>query len=131
MIPPIPSHVSDVIHHYSPETREGVLQLRNLIYRVADTVPEIGRLEEGLRWGQPAYRAPKGATLRLGPHREACFALFAHCQSRIISSYAQSFPGWDRIDGNRAILFDTTAQVEPERLSYLIRHALHYHHGGA
>ena len=41
--------------------------------------------------------------------------------------YRQAFPGWDRVDGNRAILFDTPDQIEPERLRHLIRHALTYH----
>ena len=106
------------------------MQLRSLIFDVAHNLPQIGTLEEGLRWGQPAYLTPHtraGSTLRLGQHKDASFAIFAHCQSTIINSYAQAFPGWDRLDGNRAVLFDNPDQIEPERLSHLIRHALTYH----
>ena len=127
--PPPPPDVDRVIRRYEPATRAGVLVLRDLIYRLAADLPRIGTLKEALRWGQPAYLTSNraGSTLRVGPHRDASFAIFAHCQSTIISSYAQAFPGWDRIDGNRAVLFDTLDQIEPERLSHLIRHALTYH----
>ena len=126
---PPPLDVDRVISGYEPAVRQGVLFLRDLIFGVADGLPRIGLLREELRWGQPAYLTSKraGSTLRLGPHKDACFAIFAHCQSTIITSYAQAFAGWDRIDGNRAVLFDSPAQIEPERLSHLIRHALTYH----
>ncbi len=126
--PPLP--VAKVIVAYPEQAQRGVLALRTLIFDVASELPHIGPLEEALRWGQPAYLTPEtraGSTLRLGPHRDAAFAIFAHCSSRIIADYAQAFPGWDRIDGNRAVLFDTPSQIEPERLSHLIRHALTYH----
>ncbi|WP_299845968.1 DUF1801 domain-containing protein [uncultured Roseovarius sp.] len=127
--PVISSDVDRVISRYDPLTRSGVLALRALIFQTAGTLPQTGGLQEALRWGQPAYltKARAGSTLRLGPHKDARFAIFAHCQSTIIASYAQAFPGWDRIDGNRAVLFDEPSQIEPERLTHLIRHALTYH----
>lgn len=119
--------VQVVIAGYPAPARAGVLRLRALIYEVADMTPEVGTVEETLKWGQPAYLAAKGSTLRVGLHKQASFALFVHCQTTIIAAYAQAFPGWDRVDGNRAILFDAPDQIEPERLSKLIRHALTYH----
>lgn len=126
----IPGPVRAVIDGYPAQAREGVLALRGLILEVAGRLPEVGPLDETLKWGQPAYppRRPRtGSTLRVGLHKGAQFALFAHCQTSIISDYAQAFPAWDRLDGNRAVLFDTPGQVEPERLSHLVRHALTYH----
>ena len=128
--PAIPQPVRTVIDTYPVSARSGILVLRHLIYLVAKELPQVGKIEETLRWGQPAYLTTEtkaGSTLRLGLHKQARFALFAHCQTRIIADYAQAFPGWDRIDGNRAVLFDDKAQIEPERLSHLIRHALTYH----
>ena len=125
-LPPIPAAVAEVIDTYPEPARAGVLALRSLIYSVAGAEP----LTETLKWGQPAYlptQARTGTTLRLGLHENAAFALFAHCQSTVIHDYANAFPDWDRIDGNRAILFDKTDDIEPERLSHLIRHALRYH----
>jgi len=128
--PTMPTPVRDVINSYPAPVRDGVLRLRSVIMDVAEGLPKIGPLEEALRWGQPAYLTPQtgaGSTLRLGPHKQASFAIFAHCRTTIIASYAQAFPGWDRLDGNRAVLFDDPGQIEPERLAHLIRHALCYH----
>lgn len=118
----LPSEVETVFNTFADDTRAGALALRGLVLGIGGD-----EVTETLRWGQPAYVTPKGSTLRVGPHKEACFALYAHCQSTIVSSYAAAFPGWDRLDGNRAVLFDTPKDIEPERLSHLIRHALNYH----
>lgn len=123
----MPEVVQSVIAKFPEDTQAGVLRLRTLIYEVAVATPGVGLIEETLKWGQPAYVARHGSTLRIGHHRQACFALFAHCQTNIIAAYAQAFPGWDRLDGNRAVLFDTPRQIEPTRLSKLIAHALTYH----
>ena len=115
---------------FLPNTRQGLLVLRALIYKTAARLPEVGQLEEALRWGQPAYLTPQtksGSTLRLGVPKAGGFALYAHCQTDIISSFVATFPGHDRVDGNRAILFDDIQQIDPARHGLLIRHALTYH----
>lgn len=109
------------------EARAGALVLRELVFETAATLPGAHPLQEGLRWGQPAYLAPKGSTIRLGGHKSALFALFVHCQSRIMGEFTSAFPGQDRLDGNRAILFDDPAQIDPTRHGWLIARALTYH----
>ena len=120
--------IARVIDGYPPATRNGVLRLRALIHSVADRA-RAGSIEETLKWGQPSLTPAQGGgtPLRIGPHQDAAFALFAHCQTRVIADFAAAFPGWDRLDGNRAVLFDSIDQIEPERLSHLMRHALTYH----
>ena len=110
--------------------RDPALQLRELIFDVADNTPEIGPIEEVLRWGQPSYITPKkkaASTLRLGVPKNGTFAIFAHCQSSVISDYVALFPDQDRVEGNRAILFDTADQIDPKRHGLLIKSALTYH----
>jgi len=113
-----------------PAAREGLLSLRSLIFEMADDLPNIGRLEEALRWGQPAYLTPvskSGTTLRLGVPKSGQFALFVHCQTSLIGDYTTMFPEQDRIEGSRAILFDEADQIDPMRHGWLIRRALTYH----
>lgn len=124
------STIAEVFASYPPAARKGLLSLRALIFDVARDTPDIGRVQEVLRWGQPSYITPDkkaATTLRVGPHKDALFAIYAHCQSNVIASYAAQFPGWDRVDGNRAVLFDAPNQVEPFRLKSLIKNALTYH----
>ena len=67
------------------------------------------------------------STLRLGVPENGTFAIFAHCQSSVISDYVALFPDQDRVEGNRAILFDTADQIDPKRHGLLIKSALTYH----
>ncbi|THH35457.1 DUF1801 domain-containing protein [Aliishimia ponticola] len=108
----------------------GLWALRGLILDTARTLPEIGPVTECLKWGQPSFTTPvtkSGSTLRIGCPKAGGFALFAHCQTTIISDFVSAFPGLDRVDGNRAILFDDPAQIEPARHGQLVAHALRYH----
>lgn len=110
-----------------PETRAGALALRDLIFETANTLPNAQPLQEALRWGQPAYLAPKGSTIRLGGHKSAPFALFVHCQSRLMGEFTTVYPDEDQIEGNRAVLFDDVDQIDPTRHGWLIARALTYH----
>lgn len=108
---------------FEPKARDGLLRLRALIFEVAGELD----VTETLKWGQPAYLTPKGSTLRLGAPKAGGFALYAHCQSSVISSYAAAFAGADRIEGNRAVLFEDVSEIDAARLGQLIAHALRYH----
>ncbi len=110
--------------------RTGALKLRELIFETAASLPRAQPLQEALRWRQPAYLAPKGSTIRLGEHKSASFALFVHCQSRLMGDFTSAFPGEDRIDGNRAILFDDPDQIDATRHGWLIAKALTYRVSG-
>ncbi|MCB4456248.1 DUF1801 domain-containing protein [Leisingera sp. McT4-56] len=112
-----------------PLVREGLLRLRQLIFDTAAETPEAGRVEEVLRWGQPSYVTPEtkaGSTIRLGVPKGARFALFVHCQSRLIPEFAAAFPAWDRFEGTRGVLFNHPEEVEPIRHGWLIKRALTY-----
>lgn len=110
--------------------REMTLTLRDLIFSVASDNPQVGEIEETLKWGQPSYLTPQtksGSTLRIGVPKQGGAALFAHCATDIISTYASTFPGSDRIEGNRAVIFTTADDIVPMRLRLLIYHGLTYH----
>ncbi|MBB5720615.1 hypothetical protein FHS72_000219 [Loktanella ponticola] len=109
--------------------RAGLLQLRELILRIGADLPEVPSVTEGLRWGQPAYLTPArvGSTIRLGVPKNGGFAIYASCQSTIISDFADAYPGWDIIEGNRAVVFSDITQIDPVRHGALIRSALTYH----
>lgn len=122
--------VAKVFQSYPQGAQKTALALRDLIFEVARETPQVGDIEEALRWGQPAYLTPKtksGSTLRIGMTKSGDTAIFAHCGTTIISNYAQMFPNTDRIDGNRAVLFSDADAIVPDRLRLLIRHGLTYH----
>jgi hypothetical protein len=109
-------------------TRAGLMVLRRMILARACDLPAVGRVEEALRWGQPAYLTPDtgaGCSLRIGPVAGG-FALFVHCQTGLIDAFLDGPGAGLRRQGNRAVLFRVADEV-PEVASVLIGWALTYH----
>lgn len=109
--------------------RAGLLQLRELILSIGAEDPKVPSVTEGLRWGEPAYLTPArvGSTIRLGMPKAGGFAIYANCNSTIISDFAEAYPDWDIIEGNRAVVFKSADDIDPVRHGALIRAALTYH----
>eukprot|EP00750_Incisomonas_marina_P016555 INCI19173.1.p1 GENE.INCI19173.1~~INCI19173.1.p1 ORF type:complete len:135 (-),score=5.25 INCI19173.1:192-596(-) len=110
--------------------RSMALGLRALVLEVAAETPQAGALTEALKWGQPSFltaETKSGTTLRIGLTKAGEVGMFAHCATTVVSDYASRFPGLDRIDGKRGVLFASGVDIVPERLRVLIRHGLTYH----
>ena len=116
-------NVAAVFGGFPTAERAGLLALRARILAIAarDNIP----VEETLKWGQPAYLAPKGSTIRLGMPKTGGFALYTHCQTSLMQDFRGLCP--DLVfDGNRAVHF-TKGEPIPEALDLLILRALTYH----
>lgn len=124
---PMPKPVRVAFDAVPDSAREGLLALRQMIFDVAEETPEAGPVTEDLRWGQPAYLTKKGSTIRLGVPKDASFALYVHCQSRLIPAFRDGPGAGLRFEGNRAVLFDDVGELPGAPLQPLIRHALTYH----
>ncbi len=122
--------VKAIYDGFPSDMRAIAMRLRELIFDVAWENPTVGLVEEALRWGQPSYLTPEtksGSTLRIGLSKGGGCAIFAHCATDIISTYAATFPDSDRIEGNRAVVFKVQSEIVPDRLRLLIFHGLTYH----
>ena len=112
--------------------REGLLALRSTIFDVAAANPKIGRVEEILKWGQPAYLTPEtssGSTIRLGVPKSAVhdYALFVNCQTDLTRQFAENYPDVFTYEGTRALLFKSGDRLDAEALKHCIGLALTYH----
>lgn len=109
--------------------RPGLMELRSLIFEVAD---EVGAapVNEVLRWGQPSYlsaRPRESTATRLASTRDRLhFGLFFHCRSTVIEEFRAQFPTDFRYDGNRGILFRPGEDLTHDKLRLCIAHALRY-----
>lgn len=107
------------------DARAGLMALRALILDVA---AEAGiEVSEALRWGQPAFLAPKGSSLRIGLPKAGGFALYVHCQTGLIDRFNAGPGRGFRTEGTRAVLFDTVDELDRGALAPLILWALTYH----
>jgi hypothetical protein len=127
MIPPITDpRIQAAFDAFPKPALEGALVLRKLIFETAALLPNVPIPTDCLRWRQPSYVTPIGSALRIGIPKSGNFALFAHCQSTIVSQFERAFNGDFRIDGNRAVLFEAIEDIQPDKLKLLIEHAITY-----
>lgn len=105
-----------------PGARDVLIAARELIFACSGDIA----VEECLKWGQPSYVAPQGSTLRLGVNKAGKPAIFAHCQSTIISDFAAQFGTDFEIEGNRAVVLGEFTPQDQDKLCALIRHGLTY-----
>ncbi|MCG7622670.1 DUF1801 domain-containing protein [Epibacterium sp. Ofav1-8] len=122
--------VAGVFAAYPEPERQGLLALRRMIFETAAEIPAVGRLDETLKWGQPAYLTPdskSGSTIRLGRPKGGGFALYTNCQTTLMSDFQALFPETFRYEGNRAIHFLPDSDPPVDVLRLLVRNALTYH----
>jgi hypothetical protein len=113
---------------FHPAFRDRILDLRDLIFDTAATLP-VGRVEESLKWGQPSYNTPdtRAATpIRLGVTKAGDIGVFTHCQSSVMSDFRALAPTDMRFDGNRALHLDPSNALPLADIAPLIRAALTY-----
>lgn len=127
--PTTPPDIATVIQHYPLDVAQRLHDLRALIHDVAATSDGCGSLTENLKWGQPSFEAvrPKSGTpLRIGVPKTGGVALYAHCQTTVISRARDIFSDVFSFDGNRAILLPVTGDWPEGPLRQVIRSALTY-----
>jgi Domain of unknown function (DU1801) len=117
---------------YPPVVRRKLMVLRELVFNTASATAGVGRLQETLKWGEPAYvtaESRSGSTVRIDWKRkdpDRC-AIYFHCQTNLVDTFRALFPHDLEFEGNRALLVALTGQVNKAALSYCVAAALTYH----
>lgn len=131
-VPAIPGPVARVFDSYAPKPRRKLRALRKLIYETASSLDGVGRLEETLKWGEPAYltsETKSGSTIRLGwkeARADECFMYF-NCQTSLVPSFRDWFSEELVFEKNRAIVFRVEDPLPADALVRCIEAALTYH----
>lgn len=124
--------VARVFASYPKAARERILKLRELILQTAAETDGVGALEETLKWGEPAYltsETKSGSTIRIAWKKSvpSQYAMYFNCQTTLVDSFRFQFPNDFTFEGNRALVFDTAAEVPLESLRHCVAAALTYH----
>jgi Domain of unknown function (DU1801) len=111
--------------------RVQMLELRELIFSVANSSKAIGRLEETLKWGEPAYitsETKSGSLVRLGwkPKEPDCIRVLFHCQTNLVETFRTLFTDDLVFEGNRAIVLRVGKPIPTSSLRFCIDAALTY-----
>jgi len=121
--------VIEIFNNYPASIREKMLFLRNLVLDVASETESVDRLEETLKWGEPAYITKNGSTIRMGwketsPHQ---YALYFHCKTRLVDTFREIYGDSFRFEDNRAIVFNDSDEIPVDQLKHCISLSLTYH----
>ncbi|HCU84352.1 DUF1801 domain-containing protein [Methylophilus sp. UBA6697] len=124
--------VSEVFEAYPANMRIKLLALRELIFETAGSIQGVGKLEETLKWGEPAYvtsQSKSGSTVRIDWEKSnpSRYAMYFNCKTTLIDTFRTVFPSEFKFEGNRAIVFDESDVVSTEALAFCVAAALTYH----
>jgi hypothetical protein len=125
----IDKSVSLLFSSYPKNIRLKLMYLRKLILETASESDEVGELEETIKWGQPSYLTKGGSTVRLGwsEKQPDQYAMYFHCQTRLVDTFKELYGSILKTEGNRAILFNLDDEIPVDELKHCILLALTYH----
>jgi hypothetical protein len=91
--------------------------------------PEIQKLEETLKWGEPSYLTQIGSTLRIDwkDKTPEQYAMYFKCTSLLMGTFKTVFNDLFKYEGTRAIVFNLDDKVPEVALKKCIKAVLRYH----
>lgn len=131
MAPTLPAPVAAALAKFPAPVQTQLLEIRALIFDIAQSTEGVGPLTECLKWREPAYLTEatrSGSTIRLGATKiqPDHAVVFLNCQTTLIETFRQQFDGVFTFDKNRAlILAPGVLPLEP--LALCLHAALTYH----
>jgi hypothetical protein len=122
-------NVAQKFQSYPDDIRQKLMYLRELILDVASDTPEIGILEETLKWGEPSYLAKRGSTVRIDWKKSSPdhYAIYFNCNTKLVDTFKEIYSDLFNFDGNRAIVFHEKDPVPAVALKHCIELSLRYH----
>jgi Domain of unknown function (DU1801) len=102
--------------------------LRQLIVETAAALPQVGVLEESLKWGEPSYTPQKkntGSSVRIAPRKDGRVALHFICHTGLLDEFRELYPHLE-FEGKRGIIVDLAKPLPTEELRHCIGLALTY-----
>ena len=114
---------------YSQHQARQLQSLRELIHETALAIPQIDRVEECLKWGQPSFVAKPdkiGSTVRIDA-REDGVSIYFTCSTNLVDGFREIYPDTFNFVGNREIHFRSEDQFPRQELGHCIAMALTHH----
>lgn len=124
----VSAEVLSVIEGYPDKIRDRLLEVRELVYQVANEREEIGPLTETLKWSQPSFLTEvsgSGTTVRIDRHTDNEVAIFFHCQTSLVETFRELLPELNYLK-NRAIILNVNEPLPVDEVKVCLDMALTY-----
>jgi len=115
--------------NYPDFVRDRLLFLRELVLETAKKIPEVEKLEETLKWGEPSFVTKNGSTLRMDWKKNTPnqYQIYFKCTSRLVETFKIVFGERFNYEKNRAIIFKLNQEIPVNELKQCIKATLMYH----
>ena len=126
---PLPDIVLQAFDSYPELARGTLLDVRELIFDVKNKDPDIGELQEALRWGELSFITDKpktGSMIRLALTKSGEPALFFHCGTSLIETFRAQYSHIFEFEKNRAMILVSPVEDTFSEISHCIKQALRY-----
>jgi len=130
MIPFEEPAIEGLFSNYEEPYKSTLLEIRELIFATAEKNPEVGKLTESLKWGQPTYstlETKSGTPIRIDRFGDSNVAIFFNCHTVLVDRFREIFSKELIFSKNRAIIIDPLQKLQLAQLEFCISSALVYH----
>ena len=131
MINQMPQIVADIFEAYPEPIKNKMMIVRSLIFQSANSLAEVGMIEEKTQWGEPAYRTkPKtGSTIRIDwkEKKSNYLCVYFNCKTTIVDTIKEIYGNTFRYEGNRCVLIEATSPLPTTALLDCFAIALTYY----
>ena len=100
---------------YPIAAQQKLLYIRQMIFDIAKQNTDVSEIEETLKWGEPAYVAKSGSTIRLAWKASTpnYFAIYFICSTKLVETFKEIYPDIFIYEGNRAMIFSLEDEKIP------------------
>ena len=121
--------VKNTLELYPDNIQKKLMIIREMIFNLAAQNPDIGVIEETLKWGEPSYIAKHGSTIRLAWRKSSPdhYGIFFNCKSKLLETFREIYPTSFNYSDNRSLLFSSDQKIPKDELSHCLLLALTYH----
>lgn len=125
----LPHIVVQTFDNYPAQIRATLLEVRALIFQIQQDDPNIGELNETLRWGEVSYlteQSKSGSMIRLATTRSGEPAVFFHCGTLLIERFRGQYGHVFDFEANRALKLNVPVSETIVELKDCLTQALRY-----
>lgn len=121
--------VASAFQNFPLNLRGRLFHLRTLILEVAQEYEPKLKLEETLKWSEPAYLCKYGSTIRLGfsKLKPQQYCMYFNCKTQLIDCIKEVYGSEFQYEGNRALVFNIDQNLNEQAVKQCIDLALTYH----